>query len=112
MVADQFFEIGAQRLLARIDNRKRKWSASPACSRRRRHLAKRPAEDYGVMAWSRPSIGPRPSGGKQTSIRSDLPLQIEDYALIGDCITAALVRVTPSTFRITRARPLFERLET
>jgi hypothetical protein len=25
MVADQFFEIGAQRLLARIDNRKRKW---------------------------------------------------------------------------------------
>ena len=37
------------------------------------------------------SIGPRPSGARQTSIRSDLPLAIEDYALIGDCITAALV---------------------
>jgi GH15 family glucan-1,4-alpha-glucosidase len=37
------------------------------------------------------SVGPRPSVGKETSIRSDLPLAIEDYALIGDCITAALV---------------------
>ena len=37
------------------------------------------------------SIGPRPSGGRQTFIRSDLPLDIEDYALIGDCKTAALV---------------------
>ena len=37
------------------------------------------------------SVGPRPSGARQTSIRSDLPLAIEDYALIGDCMTAALV---------------------
>jgi len=37
------------------------------------------------------SIGPRLSGGKQVSIASDLPLAIEDYALIGDCISAALV---------------------
>jgi carbohydrate kinase (thermoresistant glucokinase family) len=37
------------------------------------------------------SVGPRPGGARQTSIRSDLPLAIEDYALIGDCITAALV---------------------
>ena len=29
--------------------------------------------------------------GGATSIRSDLPLDIEDYALIGDCMTAALV---------------------
>jgi carbohydrate kinase (thermoresistant glucokinase family) len=36
-------------------------------------------------------IGQRPSVGKERSIRSDLPLAIEDYALIGDCITAALV---------------------
>ena len=35
------------------------------------------------------SIGPLPGGGR--SIRSDLPLDIEDYALIGDCTTAALV---------------------
>ena len=37
------------------------------------------------------SIGPRPSGGRQTFIRSDLPLDIADYAMIGDCKTAALV---------------------
>jgi carbohydrate kinase (thermoresistant glucokinase family) len=43
------------------------------------------------LKQTHPRIGPRPSGGKQTSIRSDLPLRIEDYALIGDCITAALV---------------------
>jgi carbohydrate kinase (thermoresistant glucokinase family) len=35
------------------------------------------------------SIGPLPGGA--TSITSDLPLDIEDYALIGDCTTAALV---------------------
>src|SRR5262249_37451417 len=29
------------------------------------------------------SIGPRPGGGKQASIGADLPLNIEDYALIG-----------------------------
>jgi gluconokinase len=34
---------------------------------------------------------PLPSTVPQTSIRSDLPLAIEDYALIGDCTTAALV---------------------
>jgi carbohydrate kinase (thermoresistant glucokinase family) len=34
---------------------------------------------------------PLPSSVRQTSIRSDLPLAIEDYALIGDCTTAALV---------------------
>ena len=28
---------------------------------------------------------------KQASLSADLPLNIEDYALIGDCITAALV---------------------
>jgi carbohydrate kinase (thermoresistant glucokinase family) len=37
------------------------------------------------------SIGPRPSGVKLGSIGSDRPLAIEDYALIGDCTTAALV---------------------
>jgi carbohydrate kinase (thermoresistant glucokinase family) len=38
---------------------------------------------------SHPSTGALLSRG--TSIRSDLPLDIEDYALIGDCTTAALV---------------------
>src|SRR5262249_22336224 len=33
----------------------------------------------------------RPNDGKQASIGSDLPMAIEDYALIGDCTTAALV---------------------
>ena len=37
------------------------------------------------------STVPRPSRGKEASIGSDLPLAIEDYALIGDCTTAALV---------------------
>ena len=37
------------------------------------------------------SIVPRPNDGKQPSIGSDLPMAIEDYALIGDCTTAALV---------------------
>jgi carbohydrate kinase (thermoresistant glucokinase family) len=36
-------------------------------------------------------IVPRPSAAKQPSIGSDLPMAIEDYALIGDCRTAALV---------------------
>jgi carbohydrate kinase (thermoresistant glucokinase family) len=34
---------------------------------------------------------PTPSGGIVAAISSDLPLAIEDYALIGDCTTAALV---------------------
>ncbi|HTV38112.1 MAG TPA: gluconokinase, GntK/IdnK-type [Xanthobacteraceae bacterium] len=37
---------------------------------------------------SHPSPGPASSRGK---FKSDLPLRIEDYALIGDCTTAALV---------------------
>jgi carbohydrate kinase (thermoresistant glucokinase family) len=37
------------------------------------------------------SIVSRPSDRKQASIGSDLPMAIEDYALIGDCTTAALV---------------------
>src|SRR5262245_50661001 len=37
------------------------------------------------------NTGLRPSGNRQTWLRSDLPLRIEDYALIGDCKTAALV---------------------
>ena len=37
---------------------------------------------------SHPGTGALPSRG---SIRSDLPLDVEDYALIGDCTTAALV---------------------
>ncbi len=37
------------------------------------------------------TVGPRPSARATTSLRSDLPLAIEDYALIGDCVTAALV---------------------
>jgi carbohydrate kinase (thermoresistant glucokinase family) len=37
------------------------------------------------------SIVSQPSDGKQVSIGSDLPMAIEDYALIGDCTTAALV---------------------
>ena len=36
-----------------------------------------------------PGTGALPARG--TSVRSDLPLDIEDYALIGDCTTAALV---------------------
>ena len=50
----------------------------------------------------RPAVPPvKPSGSQHpgtgalpvrgTSVRSDLPLDIEDYALIGDCTTAALV---------------------
>src|SRR5205814_6286721 len=38
-----------------------------------------------------PSIGAVPSGAIETSTRADSPLAIEDYALIGDCRTAALV---------------------
>jgi carbohydrate kinase (thermoresistant glucokinase family) len=38
---------------------------------------------------SQRSAGALPSRGR--SIRSDLPLRVEDYALIGDCTTAALV---------------------
>lgn len=34
---------------------------------------------------------PHPQAARGTSLRSDLPLDIEDYALIGDCTTAALV---------------------
>jgi carbohydrate kinase (thermoresistant glucokinase family) len=34
---------------------------------------------------------PHPEAARGTSLRSDLPLDIEDYALIGDCTTAALV---------------------
>src|SRR5712691_355324 len=36
--------------------------------------------------------GAAPGGGIVTGVGSDLPLAIEDYALIGDCTTAALVR--------------------
>jgi carbohydrate kinase (thermoresistant glucokinase family) len=34
---------------------------------------------------------PHPGAAHRTSLGSDLPLKIEDYALIGDCTTAALV---------------------
>src|SRR5262245_56248481 len=34
---------------------------------------------------------PHPGAARWASLRSDLPLDIEDYALIGDCMTAALV---------------------
>src|SRR5262249_5749448 len=34
---------------------------------------------------------PQPGAARRTSLGSDLPLDIEDYALIGDCTTAALV---------------------
>jgi carbohydrate kinase (thermoresistant glucokinase family) len=37
------------------------------------------------------TIGSLPAVRAVTSLRADLPLAIEDYALIGDCITAALV---------------------
>jgi carbohydrate kinase (thermoresistant glucokinase family) len=37
------------------------------------------------------TIGSLPGVRAMTSLKSDLPLAIEDYALIGDCITAALV---------------------
>jgi GH15 family glucan-1,4-alpha-glucosidase len=37
------------------------------------------------------SIGLVPSGGMEPIAGTDLPLAIEDYALIGDCTTAALV---------------------
>jgi hypothetical protein len=32
-----------------------------------------------------------PIGGIEPAVETDLPLAIEDYALIGDCTTAALV---------------------
>jgi len=38
-----------------------------------------------------PENGPTPSCGIVAAMSSDLPLAIEDYALIGDCTTAALV---------------------
>jgi carbohydrate kinase (thermoresistant glucokinase family) len=58
-----------------------------------RHRAEQPAipQIKPDLQETYAGIGPRPSGGKQVSIGSDLPLAIEDYALIGDCITAALV---------------------
>ena len=58
-----------------------------------RHRTERPAipQIKPDLQETYASIGSRPSGGKQVSIGSDLPLAIEDYALIGDCITAALV---------------------
>jgi carbohydrate kinase (thermoresistant glucokinase family) len=58
-----------------------------------RHRGERPAipQVKPDLQETHASIGPRPTGGKQESIGSDLPLVIEDYALIGDCITAALV---------------------
>jgi GH15 family glucan-1,4-alpha-glucosidase len=37
------------------------------------------------------SIGLVPIGGIEPAVETDLPLAIEDYALIGDCTTAALV---------------------
>jgi carbohydrate kinase (thermoresistant glucokinase family) len=36
-------------------------------------------------------LSPGPGAVRRTSLGSDLPLDIEDYALIGDCTTAALV---------------------
>jgi carbohydrate kinase (thermoresistant glucokinase family) len=56
-----------------------------------RNRIERPA-----IAPTKPDLQPMPSGfgplpGGATSIISDLPLDIEDYALIGDCTTAALV---------------------
>ena len=38
-----------------------------------------------------PNIGPLPLSGIAPAVKTDLPLAIEDYALIGDCTTAALV---------------------
>jgi carbohydrate kinase (thermoresistant glucokinase family) len=38
-----------------------------------------------------PSVPPDRRAARRTSLGSDLPLDIEDYALIGDCTTAALV---------------------
>jgi carbohydrate kinase (thermoresistant glucokinase family) len=40
---------------------------------------------------SGPQLHPPATLSRGTSIKSDLPLNIEDYALIGDCTTAALV---------------------
>src|SRR6195256_3943035 len=42
-----------------------------------------PGGGYDIGMASRPGIDP--------AVQSDLPLAIEDYALIGDCRTAALV---------------------
>ena len=39
----------------------------------------------------RQNIGLMPLGGIKPVVKADLPLAIEDYALIGDCTTAALV---------------------
>jgi GH15 family glucan-1,4-alpha-glucosidase len=39
----------------------------------------------------RPNIGLVPRGAVSPTVTADLPLAIEDYALIGDCTTAALV---------------------
>jgi carbohydrate kinase (thermoresistant glucokinase family) len=58
-----------------------------------RHRAERPAipQIRPDLQETHASIGLRPTGGKQASLGADLPLAIEDYAMIGDCITAALV---------------------
>ena len=37
------------------------------------------------------NIGPLPLSRIAPAVKTDLPLAIEDYALIGDCTTAALV---------------------
>ena len=55
-----------------------------------RARTERPAIQPDVRQMS-PSSGPLPSGGREAARRTDSPLAIEDYALIGDCTTAALV---------------------
>jgi GH15 family glucan-1,4-alpha-glucosidase len=52
--------------------------------------AERPSIQPDVR-WTDPSIGAVPNGAMETSRRTEFPLAIEDYALIGDCRTAALV---------------------
>jgi GAF domain len=52
--------------------------------------AERPSIQPGVQ-WTDSSISAEPNGAMETSRRTDSPLAIEDYALINDCRTAALV---------------------
>jgi carbohydrate kinase (thermoresistant glucokinase family) len=78
IVAEILRELAPQAPETRPSAEARDWTERPATP---------PVKPCGPQLH--PSTGTRSS--RRTSIRSDLPLDIEDYALIGDCTTAALV---------------------